>query len=423
VSIKSIIPTLLGTFFSIAVFSQNVQNNSIAIVQELLASRSNNSRIESIVQLSEIREKELSAADQQTIVNKLLHWYRNEPDAGLHSAIDYLFRHSNSSPIHRTIDWQQVQELEKIDLQLQKKPARKNNWFLTAQLQTMSIIIGPATYTMGSPIKEPDRTEDELQHQVTIPRSFAICTKEVTVAQFQQFLEQNPLIKQAAKKDSSKFPSTENKKLLVFSPEPDCPQIYVTWYEATQFCNWLSKLEGIPEKEWCYPTNEEIRTGMEILKEHLDKKGYRLPTEAEWEYAARAGSSSSRYYGGSDTVLAQYAWYSKNPPQQKSDPIDPNDPHHTYPVGQLKPNLFGLFDMYGNVWEWCDSRRQPYSNVTVVDESNSNFIITDSVAMVRRGGSFSYGKDVMRSAHRGALNYFPNQRRDNVGFRIARTVR
>ena len=104
-------------------------------------------------------------------------------------------------------------------------------------------------------------------------------------------------------------------------------------------------------------------------------------------------------------------------------PDDPNDPAHTLPVGSLKPNTFGLFDVYGNVWEWCHSRRLPYPRDSATDSEPEAYTITDSVPMVRRGGSFSYGKDVMRSAHRGAVGYLPGQRRDNVGFRIARTIR
>jgi formylglycine-generating enzyme required for sulfatase activity len=294
--------------------------------------------------------------------------------------------------------------------------------FHTSQSQEMVTIQGPVTFLMGSPTNEKYRTDDELQHQVTIPRSFAISTKEITVSQFQKFLEANLNIKRAASQDSSKFPSIENKRLLTFSPQMECPQIFVTWYEAAQYCNWLSKLDGIPESEWCYPPIDQIKSGMVISKDYLKRKGYRLPTEAEWEYAARAGTMTSRFYGESDDLLAEYAWYSKNPPRTKSDKNDPNDPQHTYPVGQLKPNPYGLFDIYGNVWEWCDSRRSPYTIDSFTDEPAESIMITDSVAMVRRGGSFSYAKDVMRSAHRGALNYFPNQRRDNVGFRIARTV-
>jgi formylglycine-generating enzyme required for sulfatase activity len=312
-------------------------------------------------------------------------------------------------------------KLQKIDKKLRNTRRKNHQWFLTSQLHTMSVIDGPVTYTMGSPVTERYRTDDELQHQVVIPRTFAISTKEVTVSQFQEFLNSNPLIKAAARNDSAKSPLIENQNLLFFSPDLDCPQVYVTWFEAAQFCNWLSKLEGVPESDWCYPST--IKSGMEISEDYLTRKGYRLPTEAEWEYAARAGSNASRYYGDSDGLLSAHAWYSKNPPQKKDDPNDPNDPQHTHPVGQLKPNRYGLFDMYGNVWEWCDSRREPYVADTTIDDANASFPISDSVAMVRRGGSFSYGKDVMRSAHRGALNYFPNQRRDNVGFRIARTLK
>lgn len=290
-------------------------------------------------------------------------------------------------------------------------------------LPAMVIIHGPVSFTMGSPETEPYRDSDEVQHQVIIPRSFAIAATETTVAQFQQFLDDHPAIKKLAQADSAKSPVRDNKKLLAFSPDEQCPQILVTWYEAAQFCNWMSKQAGIPEKEWCYPPIDQIKSGMELPKDHLTRTGYRLPTEAEWEYACRAGATSARFYGSSDTVLSSYGWYSKNPPRKKSDPVDPTDPHHTYPVGQLKPNPLGLFDMYGNVWEWCHSKRLPYSKGTVEDKEDVNLLVTDSLPMVRRGGSFSYGSNVMRSAHRGATNYFPMQRRDNVGFRIARTLR
>ena len=286
----------------------------------------------------------------------------------------------------------------------------------------MVILKGPTNFIMGSPETEPYRTPDEIQHRVTIPRSFAISKYEVTIAQFQKFLEANPEIKKNAALDSSKNPSLENRKMLVFSPDLQCPQILVTWYEAAQYCNWLSKNEGIPEAEWVYPKNEKIKNGMILPQNYLSKKGYRLPTEAEWEYAARGGTTTSRYYGESDDDLSQYAWYSKNPPQKKTDKIDPNDPNRTFPVGKLKPNPYGLFDMYGNVWEWCTSRRMDYKTGNFVDEETENSLINDTVAMVRRGGSFAYSKKEMRSAHRGSTNYFPNQRRDNVGFRIAKTI-
>ena len=157
---------------------------------------------------------------------------------------------------------------------------------------------------------------------------------------------------------------------------------------------------------------------------YLHRTGYRLLTEAEWEYAARAGSVTAHFFGVSDQLLSQYAWYSKGPPKRKEDPISPTDPQRTWPVGQLKPNDFGLFDIYGNVWEWLQDRRQEYpTSITIVqDLEDAVLIVQDSEARTRRGGSFAYGAEVMRSAHRGSTTCFPMQRRDNVGFRIGRTL-
>lgn len=104
--------------------------------------------------------------------------------------------------------------------------------------------------------------------------------------------------------------------------------------------------------------------------------------------------------------------------------MDPNDPQRTLPVGRLKPNPFGLFDIYGNVWEWTQSRLSPYPTDGVhLDVEDSELVVSDSVARVRRGGGFPYEAAMMRSAARGTVTAFPYLRRDNVGFRVARTIR
>jgi formylglycine-generating enzyme required for sulfatase activity len=111
--------------------------------------------------------------------------------------------------------------------------------------------------------------------------------------------------------------------------------------------------------------------------------------------------------------LSKYAWYDGNTNRERA-----------YPVAHLLPNQWGLFDLLGNVWEWTFDRRQPYpSDERVTDDvEDSALHVSNDVARTRRGGSFAYEWFTVRSAHRGDVTYFPNQTRDGVGFRVARTM-
>ena len=251
---------------------------------------------------------------------------------------------------------------------------------------------------MGSPELEPNRNPNETQYRCHIGRRFAISSTDVTKAQFAHFQTARPDV---AKPDTSRWVKTD-----------DSPQVAMTWYEAAQYCNWLSEQEGIEEKQWCYEPNEkgEYGPGMKAKDKYLELSGYRLPTEAEWEYACRAGTVTSRYYGLSDTLLVKYAWYEANGLNQ------------TWPVGSLKPNDFGLFDMLGNVWEWCDDLYHPYPSATngISEDLGSMEPVIDVGFRVLRGGSFSTYARVVRSACR---NFdAPAYRDANIGFRPSRTL-
>jgi formylglycine-generating enzyme required for sulfatase activity len=372
-----------------------------------------------ILSLGGFTAEALPAQSRKPFVARLLRWYRDDPDSGIHSAIDWLLRHGRQGLSDRRIDWEQGDALRAIDRDLASRPAGGRHWFVAMEGHTMAGVHGPVEFIMGSPPYEPGHGKNNVEapHRVRIPRSFSVATKEVTVTQFQRFLDANPEIKKRASSAGQKDPSRDGVIVRERTPDADCPQILMTWFEAAQYCNWLSQQEGIPEREWCYPALDQIKDGMELPREYLRRTGYRLPTEAEWEYACRAGATTSRFYGSSEELLREYAWYTGTTFDERC-----------WPVGQLKPNDLGLFDMYGNVWEWCQDLWKQYPSEAQdkirEDVEDTVLIITNKQPRPRRGGSYTYGTEFMRSAHRGVPNgYIPDERRDSVGFRVARTIR
>jgi formylglycine-generating enzyme required for sulfatase activity len=260
------------------------------------------------------------------------------------------------------------------------------------------VAMPPATFSIGSPTSEPDRIDSETRHQCFIPRTYAIATKCVTVEQFARFLEQHPVDQK----------SLENPAHNVqYNPDPKCSVTPIDWYLAAKYCRWLSEKEGIPEEQMCYPPINEIKDGMKLPARSLERNGYRLPTEAEWEYACRAGALTSRYYGDADDLLDRYAWYFGN------------SQAHSWPGGLKKPNDLGLFDMHGNVTQWTHSPFVPYPTKEATDQEDEGRTITNDQRVVLRGGNFLRRAAYLRSAER-----FPNYPRYNyvnLGFRVART--
>ena len=348
-------------------------------------------------------EKDAFSPGQRASLTALLrNWLENDPDPGVHSAIQWFLR-------------------ERGPDRLANPTAR---WYVTAEGQTMAALGGPLSFRMGAPADESGRqpasdSPDEPLHDVRIPRSFAIGTTEVTVAEFRRFLDANPTANRGYEYTDGRTRMAD--VLARFSPTGDSPAIALTWYEAAMYCNWLSAREGLPQSEWVYPAGP-LGDGMQLPADYLQRTGYRLPTEAEWEYAARAGTRTARFFGTAADLLGDYAWFSRNPPRSKDAPVDPDDPQRTSPVGALKPNDFGLFDVYGNVWEWTQDRVERRRDSSE-DREDSMRQVRDQDARTRRGGAYPYPAAMARSAARGTVSSFPTTRRDNVGFRIARTLR
>jgi formylglycine-generating enzyme required for sulfatase activity len=195
-----------------------------------------------------------------------------------------------------------------------------------------------------------------------------------------------------------------------------------TWYGAAAYCNWLSKQEGIDPVQWCYVANGQgqFAEEMKLKENYLHLEGYRLPSEAEWEYACRSGTVTRRYYGESDELLGKYAWYTKNSQDRGMLPGRPG--LLGVPGDALKPNDFGLFDMLGNALEWC---QDPFSWYQLEiggkpkEDMEHNEDIKDINSRVLRGGSFIYLAASVRSANR--YRFRPSFRYYYAGIRPART--
>jgi len=303
--------------------------------------------------------------------DRLLVLYEADPDSGIHSAAEWALR-----------QWKREVELKAADSRIvgAKNPAG-HSWYVTRTGHTMVTLQGPVSFRMGSDEQEADRDKDEKPLTRVIPRSFSIGTKEVTAKQF-----------------------------LAFNPEHKGDKVgpvnVVKWVDGVRYCRWLSDQEGIAEDQMCYPPLDEIKEGMKPYPDHLKRTGFRLPTEAEWEYACRARAMTSRFFGDDEAMLPRYAWFVKN-----ADGL-------TWPCGLLLPNDFGLFDVLGNIKEWCQDTYSEDSPDGLDREDQS--VILLEVSRVARGGSYVDRGNVLRDANRYYAK--PNLPFFNMGFRVARTA-
>jgi len=218
--------------------------------------------------------------------------------------------------------------------------------------------------------------EDEMpQHKVTLKKSFQMGLYEVTLGQFREFVI-------AADHDDW----ITNKFMKYNDHGDDAALSYVSWKQAQKFVTWLN--ENKPAD---------------------DKGSYRLPSEAEWEYAARAGSKTHYSFGDSASKLGQYAWYSDNAKKVGEK--------YAHKVGQKKPNPWGLYDMHGNVWEWVEDCGHKSYQGAPTDGTAWTTECADA-SRVNRGGGWDGSDGYVRSANR--YDNSPGVRLNNMGFRLLR---
>jgi formylglycine-generating enzyme required for sulfatase activity len=255
--------------------------------------------------------------------------------------------------------------------------------------------IPAGAFSMGSPTSEYCRDTDEDLHQVTLTQPFLLMQTEVTQGQFKLVMGYNPATEVACGNG--------------------CPVETLNWHEAVAYCNSLSLKSGLTACYSCSGSKSAVRcqeTPGAAGKKIYSCPGYRLPTEAEWEYAYRAGTASAFYSGPitdctSDPNADKIGWYSHNASAS---------PH---PVAQKPANTWGLYDMAGNVYEWCHDWYQPHLGTAAVVDP---FGATSGTYRSCRGGGWGvYNAEFLRGACRYCI-LPPTSGRYSVGFRCAKSL-
>ena len=298
--------------------------------------------------------------------------------------------------------------------------------FSGAYIEDYFVLLHAGTFMMGSPADEYGRSSDETRHQVTLTRPFSMFSTEVTNQQYAEMAQwaydhDPPLVTATATRLRDALDSSTQELLdldaiyceisfsggtfTVDSGKDTHPVKEVTWYGAVSYCDWLSLREGLTRaydhSSWqCNGNNPYAATG------------YRLPTEAEWEYACRAGTQTP-FNTGSCLDAGTEANYNGNYPYSGC----PTGPYAgwTVPVGSYPANTFGLYDMHGNLWEWCNDWDGAYSgNVT---DPEGPFTGTDRAI---RGGFWRNFAQFCRSANRSYG--YPGFSYHSIGFRPVRST-
>jgi formylglycine-generating enzyme required for sulfatase activity len=321
----------------------------------------------------------------------------------VHGAAGWLLRHLGEKEVAEGVDQQMelyspdrewftlaitVQPEEEKSNVSNGKPAKKTFYYTF-------IVFPQGEYLIGSPEDETDRFENEVRRKVVLTRPFALLEREVTYDEMISF----------KREPYAKWLIEEGKPLNI-------PCDGVHWYDSVAFCRWLGLEMGLTETDQCYPDPEalgkeeyprdpQVTWAPENWPLDLSKRGFRLPTESEWEIAARSGVQTSYGFGSEVSLLDRFGWFMDNSGKK------------VHPGREKRPSLRGLFDLHGNLFEWTHDWNGDFGDSRQTDPVGAK---TGS-SRVNRGGGWINEAANCRSAFRYRND--PSIRSLNYGFRLA----
>jgi hypothetical protein len=369
--------------FALAFGLARLGTSPAELLQELESRAEVDVRFALLLALGQVPRERFGAALLDSWVETVVGLVREDPDPGIHSLCGWILRRLDLGTL--------AQDLE---------APRGAGWSTSSEGHTLAHIDAPVDFVMGAAGWVLERSSSETPHVHRIERPYAIGTAEVSAAQMRVFLHEHPEWDRGLR-----------------SGEPAAAMDGLTWFEAVAYCRWLSEVEGVPEEEMCYPPLDGIGPEMILEEGHLERTGYRLPCEAEWEYACRAGARTLYAFGSDARLLPEFA--NARAPQE----LDTGG-RSARPTALGLPNDFGLFDMHGNVQEWCHDRFTAYrihGHFHVPTTAEERESLAEYPMRGIRGGWFESPTATLSCASRRRA------RADNysrgVGFRIARTAR
>jgi serine/threonine protein kinase/formylglycine-generating enzyme required for sulfatase activity len=401
-----------------------------------------------LLALGEFTLEEIPDARREAVLKQLADWYRNDPSSGVHGAAGWLLRQWGQAEVARQIDQTAVpyspgREWFTLSITVtptsqkpkeklaEKKPGSepppsaeklksaggqaakpgepgKSGTAVQSQPEPPAKPLPPKTfyftfvvfpagdYTIGSNDDEPDRAKNETRHPVKLTRSFALLDREITFDELIAF-------------------STENiENMRQYDAKPADAGYGANWYDSVEFCRWLGQQSGLSEGDQCYANpesldkaqyprepNPEANWAPRDWPVELARRGFRLPTESEWELAARAGARTAYGFGSEVRLLGRFGWFAENSGK------------HVHPPRGLRPSIRGLFDLHGNLFEWTHDWYGENAALANTDPLGSK----RGSGRVNRGGGWSHDARLSRSALRYAIA--PSNRTDSLGFRLA----